>query len=104
MSRQTRPQKLLTRKGIRTMSRRTNNSNRNYRTLRFQNLEERSMKAGDVAVSVSAAGDLLIQGDTEGNEVVVVQEVTQGQAVPGSFYVSGLNGTTINGGVGTYFE
>jgi hypothetical protein len=81
------------------------NSNRNYRKLSFQNLESRQLMAGNVAVSVTAAGDLLVQGDTAGNDIAIFQSVTQGQADPGRFFVGGLNGTTINGSAsGSYFE
>jgi hypothetical protein len=81
------------------------NSNRNFRKLSFQNLESRQLMAGNVAVQVTSGGDLLVQGDTLGNDVAIVQSVTQGQADPGRFFVTGLNGTTINGlASGNYFQ
>jgi hypothetical protein len=60
------------------------------RSARFESLELRQLLAGDVLVNV-VRGDLLIRGDTEGNEIAV----TEG-AEPGSFVVTGLNGTTVH--------
>jgi hypothetical protein len=75
---------------------------RNTRTLTFQSLEPRTMMTGNVTVQV-VDGDLKITGDSKDNKVTVVQAVTQGTVEPGRFFVSGLNGTTINGGSGAYF-
>jgi len=74
-----------------------NNSNRTNRKLTFQTLESRQLMAGDVSVSV-LNGDLRITGDTEANDVAIFQVIQQGQVVPGRYFVSGLNGTTINHG------
>jgi len=79
------------------------NTGRTHRKLTFQNLESRSMMTGNVTVLVNDAGDLQVTGDTLGNDVAIVQSVTQGQAVPGRFFVTGLNGTTINGAAGGSF-
>jgi hypothetical protein len=77
---------------------------RNTRTLTFQSLESRAMMTGNVTVSV-VNGDLKINGDSKDNEITVVQAVTQGTAEPGRFYVTGLNGTRINGNsAGAYFN
>ena len=79
------------------------NSNRTNRKLTFQTLESRQLMAGNVAVSV-LNGDLKITGDVKDNDVAIVQTMQQGQVVPGSYYISGLNGTTINGASGgAYF-
>jgi hypothetical protein len=79
------------------------NSNRTNRKLTFQTLESRQLMAGDVTVAV-LNGDLKITGDAKDNDVAVVQTMVQGHVVPGSYYVSGLNGTTINGASGgAYF-
>ena len=74
----------------------TISSNRRSRRLSFQPLEERTLMAGDVAVSV-VNGDLKITGDANGNSVAIFQTIQQGVPVADSFYVSGFNGTTING-------
>lgn len=84
------------------MARTTNNSNRKYRRLTFQALEGRAMMAGDVAVSI-LNGDLRVTGDSQDNEVAIVQTIQQGQPVAGSFFVGGVNGTTVNGGGGQTF-
>jgi len=79
---------------------------RTHRKLAFQSLESRQLMAGDVHVSVTGTGDLLVQGDGNilGNNVAIFQSVTQGTADPGRFFVSGLNGTTINGSAsGSFF-
>ncbi|HVT28618.1 MAG TPA: hypothetical protein VHE81_11445, partial [Lacipirellulaceae bacterium] len=69
---------------------------RKPRRLAFHSLEERTLMAGDVAVSV-VNGDLRIVGDANSNDVAVVQTMQNGALVPGSFFVTGRNGTTING-------
>ncbi len=80
----------------------SHNLKRDYRKLAFQALEPRTMMTGNVAVSV-VKGDLKITGDKGGNEVAIFQTITQGQVVPGSFFINGVNGTTINGGAGHVF-
>jgi hypothetical protein len=60
------------------------------RPARFKSLEQRQLLAGDVLVNV-VRGDLLIRGDAEGNEI----SVTAG-AEPGTYVVTGLNGTTVH--------
>jgi hypothetical protein len=77
----------------------TTRSFRKPRTLSFHPLEERTMMAGDVAVSV-VNGDLKITGDPGANDIAVVQTMFQGTKVTGSYYVTGRNGTTINGTAG----
>jgi hypothetical protein len=71
-------------------------SSRKPRKLAFHALEERTLMAGDVAVSV-LNGDLRITGDAGANDVAVVQTMQNGALVSGSFFVTGRNGTTING-------
>jgi hypothetical protein len=60
------------------------------RAARFESLEERQLLAGDVLVNVMR-GNLVIQGDAADNEIAI----TAG-AEPGSFVVTGLNGTTVH--------
>jgi hypothetical protein len=72
------------------------------RKLAFQALEPRAMMAGDVTVNV-VNGDLVVTGDSGANEVAIFQTITDGQLIPGSFFVNGVNGTTINGGAGATF-
>ncbi len=74
----------------------TPRSIRKPRKLAFHSLEERTMMAGDVAVSV-LNGDLRITGDGNANDVAVVQTIQNGVPVTGSYFVTGRNGTTING-------
>jgi large repetitive protein len=74
----------------------TTHSIRKPRKLAFHSLEERTMMAGDVGVSV-LNGDLRITGDAGANDVAVVQTMQNGQLVAGSYFVTGRNGTTING-------
>ena len=69
---------------------------RKPRNLAFHALEERTLMAGDVAVSV-VNGDLRITGDAAANDVAVVQTMQNGVLVTGSYFVTGRNGTTING-------
>ncbi len=57
----------------------------------IERLEQRRMMAGDVSASLSGA-DLVVNGDNNGNEVVI-----RATAQSGQFVVEGLNGTTING-------
>ena len=60
--------------------------------LGLEQLEQREMMAGDVAVSVTSGGDLIITGDQADNQLVVTSTEPNHQ-----FHVKGLNGTTING-------
>jgi hypothetical protein len=78
------------------------NTNRTNRKLTFQTLESRQLMAGNVAVSV-VGGDLRITGDDSANDIAVFQTMQQGHVIPGSYYVSGLNGTTINGNQGGFY-
>jgi hypothetical protein len=73
----------------------TNFSNRRSRQLGFQPLEERTLMAGDVG-AVLTNGTLTLTGDADANDVAVYQQINNGVPVPGTFIVSGLNGTTIN--------
>ena len=57
-----------------------------------ESLEPRRMLAGNVSVRVTGGGDLIINGDNEGNEIGLV-ETSQ----PNEIRVVGLGGTTING-------
>ena len=74
----------------------TARSFRKPRKLAFHSLEERTMMAGDVSVSV-VNGDLRIIGDGNANDVAVIQTMQNGALVNGSYFVTGRNGTTING-------
>ena len=60
--------------------------------LGLERLEQRQMMAGDVAVTVTNGGDLIITGDQADNQLVVTSTEPNNQ-----FHVKGLNGTTING-------
>jgi hypothetical protein len=60
------------------------------RTARFESLEQRQLLAGDVLVNL-VRGNLIIQGDAEDNQIAI----TAGDE-PGSFVVTGLNGTTVH--------
>ena len=55
-------------------------------------LESRQMLAGDVVMSVSGVGDLVLRGDNAANEVDVLLDFVEGEVV-GS--VTGHNGTNI---------
>jgi hypothetical protein len=59
--------------------------------LAFESLESRAMLAGDVSVSISDDGVLLITGDEEGNHIVI-----EGTVIPGAVIVAPGEGTTIN--------
>src|SRR5262252_3490029 len=74
------------------------NSNRTNRKLTFQTLESRQLMAGDVSVQV-LNGDLVVKGNKLDNDVAIFQVMQQGQVVPGRYFIGGLNGTTINGGI-----
>jgi hypothetical protein len=65
-------------------------ANKFGRAARFESLEQRQLLAGDVLVNV-VRGDLVIQGDAADNEIAI----TAG-AEPGSYVVTGLNGTTVH--------
>ena len=60
------------------------------RAARFESLEQRQLLAGDVLVNV-VRGNLVIEGDAEGNEIAVTAGVERG-----AFLVTGLNGTTVH--------
>ena len=64
------------------------NRNQKHRRLRAEALESRELLAGDVAVSLSALGDLTITGDVEANEIAISQ-------LDGAFEIRGINDTTI---------
>jgi hypothetical protein len=70
-----------------------NSRQRVTRRLKLENLENRTMLAGDVAVSV-VQGNLKIEGDIQANEIAVT-DLGGGQVE-----VAGQNGTTINGQAG----
>src|SRR5262245_658603 len=79
------------------------NSNRMNRKLTFQTLQSRQLMAGNGSARV-LGGDLLVKGDKLDTDVAIVQTMVQGHVVAGSYYISGLNGTTINGASGgAYF-
>ena len=54
-------------------------------------LETRQMLAGDVSVRV-AGGDLIVNGDSNGNEIVIRSTATSGE-----FLVQGIGGTKVEG-------
>ena len=64
----------------------------------LESLEDRRLMAGDVSATVTG-GDLRIDGDNEGNEVVVRASDNLNE-----FVVEGLNGTTINGQASMVFQ
>ena len=57
--------------------------------LRFEQLEEKKLLAGDVTVSV-VAGALVVEGDELGNQVAI----SSGEA-PGEYLITGLDGTNV---------
>ena len=77
---------------------------RSSRRLGLESLENRLLLAGNVAVSVSTAGDLVVTGDGQANELKIIQSLVQGQPVPGKYFITGQNGTTITGTVNGYIE
>ena len=54
------------------------------------------MMTGNVGVIV-IDGDLYVTGDAAANHVAIAQTQQNGVPVNGSYYISGLDGTTING-------
>lgn len=68
-------------------------SNRKFRRLSAQPLESRRLMAGDVLASFTWGNDLVITGDTAGNEIRIYESAAQADRI----VVEGLNGTTING-------
>lgn len=66
--------------------------------LRTETLEPKRLLAGDVMASLD--GNVLeILGDAEGNEIVISAALDeQGEVIADSFIVTGLDGTTVNGG------
>src|SRR5262249_45868122 len=72
-------------------------SNRTNRKLTFQTLESRQLMAGNVSAAV-INGDLVVKGDVKSNDVAIFQVMQQGQVIPGRYFITGLNGTTINNG------
>jgi hypothetical protein len=73
----------------------TNFSNRRYRKLSIQPLEQRMLMAGDVGFQLNN-GTLTLTGDADANDIAIFQQINNGVPTPGTFLVSGLNGTTIN--------
>ncbi len=71
------------------------NHRRIHRQLGFEQLESRALLAGNVRAFV-LGGNLIVNGDRQANEIVIVQ----GALGPQSFAISGQNGTKINGVVG----
>ena len=65
----------------------------------MESLESRQMMAGDVQVNVNSSGDLMITGDTQDNNIQIIQSMQQGAVIPGQFFVRGAPNThtTING-------
>ena len=57
----------------------------------LESLEAKRMMAGDVSVRATAAGDLLVIGDNESNEIVIESTGL------GAYQITGANGTRING-------
>jgi hypothetical protein len=63
----------------------------------LERLEDRTLLSGNVAATVTAAGNLLVIGDTKANQIAI--QDTSG----GALQVSSLDGTTtINGGSGPF--
>jgi hypothetical protein len=62
----------------------------------LERLEERTLLSGNVSATVTAAGNLLVIGDTKANQIAI-------QETSGALQVSSLDGTTtINGGSGPF--
>ncbi len=68
-------------------------SNRKFRKLSAQHLESRQLMAGDVLASFNSGNDLVLTGDSAGNEIRIYESTTQANRI----VVEGLNGTTVNG-------
>lgn len=76
---------------------------RNYdssRRLGLESLETRQLMA--VLVSVTG-GDLVVTGDGQADQVTIIQSLQNGEPIPGRYFISGQNGTTINGQAGLFF-
>lgn len=77
---------------------------RGSRRLAMESLETRQMMTGNVLVSVSG-GNLVVSGDSGGNELRIIQSLQNGAPIAGRFFITGQNGTTINGQtVGQFFQ
>ena len=62
------------------------------------------MMTGNVLVSVSS-GNLVVSGDSGANELRVIQSLQNGAPIAGRFFITGQNGTTINGQTtGQFFQ
>src|SRR4051812_27988873 len=72
------------------------------RRLTMESLESRQMMTGNVLVSVSG-GDLVVTGDGGANEVRIIQSLQNGAPIAGRFFITGQNGTRINGQVAGQF-
>ena len=68
-------------------------SNHKFRKLSAQQLESRQLMAGDVLASFTWGNDLVLTGDSAGNEIRIYESAAQANRI----VVEGLNGTTING-------
>src|SRR5437762_3371716 len=77
---------------------------RSSRPLALESLEDRQMMTGNVLVSVSG-GDLVVTGDSGANELRIIQSLQNGAPIAGRFFITGQNGTTINGqATGQFFQ
>ena len=62
----------------------------------LERLEDRTLLSGNVAATVTSAGNLLVVGDAKANQIAI-------QTTSGALQVSSLDGTTmINGGSGPF--
>src|SRR5262245_32472008 len=69
---------------------------RSPRKVGFESLEGRQMMAGNVLVSVSN-GDLIVTGDTQENQIQIIQARQNGVPTAGRYWIAPQNGTLING-------
>jgi hypothetical protein len=73
---------------------------RSSRRMSFESLEGRQLMA--VLVSVTG-GDLVVTGDNQADQVQIIQSLQNGTPIPGRYFITGQNGTTINGQTGGQF-
>jgi hypothetical protein len=74
---------------------------RSSHRLGLESLESRQLMA--VLASVTD-GDLVVNGDNQADQVTIIQSLQNGTPIPGRYFITGQNGTTINGQAGLFFE
>ncbi len=70
------------------------------RRLGLESLESRQLMA--VLVTVTD-GDLVLTGDGQADQVTIIQSLQNGAPIPGRYFITGQNGTTINNQTGGLF-